>query len=103
MYIYIKKNVEFYRDIVKSTNVYIGGWGVCVRTKLRVPARRCCFRGWAVVQPLNALARHAARALPFCWRAVPCRRFPSFQVASRWLSVAPRCFPWLHVDSRCFP
>ena len=56
--------------------LHIGGWGLsptgksysfraCVRAKLRVPAGRCCFRGWA------ARARKVLRVSLRCALRVP--------------------------------
>ena len=74
----------------------------CVRAKLRVPARRCCFRGWAISRKESSGARRGV-PFPVAVLAVASRRFPSLLSGFSLLPVASRCFPWLPVASRCFP
>ena len=79
----------------------------CVRAKLRVPVRRCCFQRWATgarkvllgVQVARALPPVGAKLLPCFWRW-PANRGKSllidcklFLVASRCLSLLPAAFP----------
>ena len=75
----------------------------CVRAKLRVPARRCCFRGWAISRKESSGAARRRVPFPVVGLAVPSRRFPSLLSGFSLLPVASRCFPWLPVASRCFP
>ena len=85
----------------------IGGWcesnqevvpfvGACVRAKLRVPARRCCFRGWAAEARI-VLPRLHVRV------SFPCGRKTTPLLFVRLLIAASRCFPLLPVASRGFP
>ena len=69
----------------------------CVRAKLRVPARRCCFRGWAIFLSLCSGAPPAA-GVPF-----PAVGLPSLLIAVNRRKSLLNAFPLLPVASRGFP
>ena len=50
----------------------------CVRAKLRVPARRCCFRRWAIFRKESSGARRGA---------CPCSRGPGASLLLAWVFV----------------
>ena len=72
IYIYIlqyrKLEVESNWDIVPFVRA-------CLQAKLHVPARRCCFRGWAIVRNLCSIASRRAPFPSVLFLAVASRRF----------------------------
>ena len=73
----------------------------CVRAKLRVPALRCCFRGWAaearIVLPPGCGCVPANHSLVLRW---PADRFKSLLIEAKSFPVATRC---VHAAFRCVP